>query len=186
MLTPERKPPDKRRKKIYLELAHARLEHIDRKRIFEMVKSEAIIGMNINVNQASKYERCRVCVEANMKIANFPKKGTKELVKMDVLGMDLKDVGTVSHAGYKYLSIYPEYETGFLATAPLKTKGGHQKIAGSVIEWIESIAEKKLKAVRADQGGEFIDEKFKEELKLSDMKMAFHKGLAEVYERKLF
>ena len=32
MLTPERKPPDERRKKISLELAHARLGHIDRKK----------------------------------------------------------------------------------------------------------------------------------------------------------
>ena len=75
----------------------------------------------------------------------------------------------------------------------LKTKGGHQRIAGAVIDRLENIAEKKLKTVRADQGGEFVDGKFKEELtkrgiklELSDTKMAFQNGLAEVYGRKLF
>jgi hypothetical protein len=157
-----------------------------------MSSNEVATGLSIEPGEDEK-EPCRVCVEANLRQANVPRTRTRSLAPMDVLGCDLQEVEQRSRGGHKYLALYCDHSSGCVATRPLKQKSDQAKIGLQVVEHLEVLTGKRLKILRADQGGEFTAQEFVNPLiakgikiEYSDTDQPFQNGLAEVTGRKIF
>ena len=80
-----------------------------------------------------------------------------------------------------------------MATRPLKQKSDQAKVGIQVVQHLEVLTGKKLKILRADQGGEFTAKEFVDPLiekgikvEYSDTDQPFQNGLVEVTGRKIF
>jgi len=175
---------------VTLELAHARLGDIGIDTLKLMRKNAAAEGLKFK-DTDEKFE-CKVCSEANLKRARVPRKRTRNLDIMDLLGCDLQQVETPGHSGKIYFAIYAEHKCGCVLTHPLQRKSDQARIGKQVIERLETLSAKRLRTFRADQGGEYMSNEFIEYLhdkgihvETSDTKEAFQNGLAEVMGGKI-
>ena len=172
------------------QLAHARLGDLATSNLIRMAKHGSAKGLEIT--RISDDSPCTVCTEANLRHADIPRSRTRNLAIMDVLGCDLQQFDTVGHEGSKYLAIYVDYASGCLVTQPLKQKSDQALEGLAVVERFEASSGRRLKTLRADQGGEYTSKVFVDALRSKGIKMEysdtdqpFQNGLAEVIGGKI-
>ena len=101
-----------------------------------------------------------------------PSKGKPKEIKSSmttpgkILGMDLLDLQKFQVRGYKYLLNAIDMSSRFLYSVALKNKTDVEVLNGFKKIYIKS----KIKAVRSDNGSEFINDKFTDYLKKNGIK----------------
>ena len=173
------------------ELAHARLGDTSVDTLVKMSQHQTAAGLVIQQN--GQNEACKVCIEANLKHSRVPRTRTRtNLRPLEIVGCDLQEYETISCDGGKYLAIYVDHDTGFLATVVLKHKNDQERAAPDVIHRLERLSGRKIDILRADQGGEYTSDAFRAQirsmgikLEYSDTARAHQNGLAEVIGGKI-
>jgi hypothetical protein len=175
-----------------------------------MIFNNAADGLPKNKIKTNKKDKCKICLEANLKKSDIPKARTRTISRpLEVIGCDLQEIEAKSHAGFKYLAIYADHDSGLVVTKPLKKKSEQSKVGIEVINRLEKAAglraecvvlpNKKatrrhagVDTVRADQGGEYTAKGFVDELRrrgirleYSDTDQPFQNGLAETMGGKI-
>jgi len=101
-----------------------------------------------------------------------PSKGKAKTIKSSmttpnkILGMDLVNMEKFQVKGYKYLLNAIDMSSRFLYSVALKNKTDKEVLDGYKKIYNKS----KMKAIRSDNGSEFINKKFKEYLEKNDIK----------------
>jgi transposase InsO family protein len=180
---------------VSIDLAHARLGDSCAQTLYEMESQEAVDGLRIAIDKdRSPSCKCKVCVEANLRVACIPKRRTRTLRPLQVVGSDLQCLPTRSYDGKLYFAIYVDHATGFAVTVNLNKKSEQEFHTSAILRRLErmSIDGNLVVVFRADQGGEFTSENLHKELyaagvrqEFSDTKMPLQNGLAEVIGGKL-
>ncbi len=161
-----------------IEVWHHRLAHIQPSTILEMSKSQAVQGLNIE-NSSRKLSNCTGCVLGKGHRAPIPKKSDTraqkplELVHSDVNGpLDITSLG-----GSRYFVTFIDDFSRWTSLFTMKTKSevfecfkrfhayaekhtGARIGSVNVIKRTSKTAEE-LKAIRTDNGGEYISNEFK-------------------------
>jgi hypothetical protein len=151
-----------------------------------MMKHKTVDGLNIAI---ANHRRCKVCVEANLRITKVPRTRTRNLQPLEVIGSDLQTMPTYSHDGKKYVAIYVDHQTGFTITVNLSSKNQQEQHTLAVLRSFErkSGGKHRVQTLRADLGGEFTSKQLEKQLRnegihqeFADTGMEFQNGLAEV------
>jgi hypothetical protein len=159
--------------------------------LLKMSQHQTVSGLVIQ--QSSQDVTCKVCIEANLKHTRNPNRRTRtNLRPLEIVGSDLQEYETTSWDGGKFLAIYADHDTGFLATMVLKNKNDQERGAPDVISRLERMSGRKVDTLRADQGGEYTSDGFRAHirsmgvrLEYSDTARAHQNGLAEVMGGKI-
>lgn len=195
VVAPEYKSRRKRASDVIsMDLAHARLGHIAKKTISQMVKQGSAHGLLLNeVDDIRSAERCRTCVQANLKHQEVPKLGTRLITRpLQLVGTDLQTIETRSHDGKEYFVLYCDQKSQAIATVALARKSDQVDAAQKVLPRLETMAGCRIDTLRADQGGEYTSAEFRNfcqkrgiRIEYSDTNQPFQNGLAEISGSKL-
>ena len=183
--------------KISMELAHARLGDLCENTLAMIEQRDAVDGLRIaisNTEKMGKRCKCKVCMEANLRVATIPKRRTRNLRVLQVVGSDTQSMPIRSYDNKNYFIIFADHESGFTATVNVSKKSEQEQHTYPVLLRMERMAGngERVEVFRADQGGEFTANRLAAELytsgikqEFSDTAMAFQNGLPEVLGGKL-
>ena len=143
-------------------LIHARLAHLPRKAILQMVKNGA---KGLPYSGHFK-ELCRPCLEARQRAENHGKEHVRHPDGKigEHLHSDLAVVNLPDYSGFKYvLTVVDEISDEVVVTL-LQTKDSKTVLAAckKTLQLISARTQKKLKTWQFDRGGEFLNEIFEE------------------------
>ena len=179
---------------IPLELAHARLGDTNIQTLKMMEKHGTVDGLRIAIEEDHRCIRntCKVCIEANLKLAPKPKRRTRALNPGQVIGSDVQSLAETSYDGKKYLGIWADHSSAFTIGAFLATKDELKKHERAILNRFERMTGRPVEIYRSDQGGEYTSTFQREQWyimglhqEFSDTKMAFQNGLPEVIGGKI-
>ena len=144
-----------------LTLWHQRLGHLNYRSVMSMAKNGLVTGIELNGDL--KGEFCVSCVKAKATREPFPNRkvraaGCLDLIHIDVCGP--LPVKTVS--GYRYFLSIVDDHSHCVVTYLLQEKGEAFQNVKEFITWAETQTERKVKAIRSDNGGEFTSKEFKQ------------------------
>ena len=147
-------------------LWHQRMGHLNMKSVKEL--ESMVSGMDLeDTDEGRSYLPCEACIQGKQTRVPFSTQGMSrankalELVYSDVCG----PMRTTSLGGSKYFVTFIDDFTCKVWVYPLKAKS---EAFGKFMEWkslVETQSEQKMKALRTDNGGEFISKQFDEYLK---------------------
>lgn len=140
---------------------HKRFGHRDVNAIIRMEKENLVSGLHIY--DCGVDEPCECCMQSKSCRAPFPKeslthtKGVLDLVHTDVCG----PVEVPSVSGYRYFMTIIDDYSRFCVLYLLKRKS---EVAEKIVEYValvKTLFGRKPKAVRSDQGGEYVGNKLR-------------------------
>lgn len=101
---------------------------------------------------------------------------TVQTTPLKVLMVDLKNMETYEHKGYKYILICVDTFSKYIWTRPLKERDAQTtaKAMASILDNIQKEFDTKPTVIRSDQGSEFKDQ-FKKLLDARGVKLVFNK-----------
>jgi hypothetical protein len=143
-------------------LIHARLAHLPRKAILQLLKNGAK-----GLPYKGKFkELCRPCLEARQRAENHGKEHVRHPDGKigEHLHSDLAVVNLPDYSGFKYvLTVVDEISDEVVVTL-LQTKDSKTVLAAckKTLQLISARTQKKLKTWQFDRGGEFLNEIFED------------------------
>jgi hypothetical protein len=132
-----------------INLWHRRLGHLN----FQSLKE---IGIEFN----GKQEFCGSCVEGKMARLPFSREKTRNTLHLECLNMDLMGpMETPGLNGERFVLCISDESSGYTVVEPLQTKekGRVMKYAEDFISLMENQTSYKVKKIRCDGGGEFVN-----------------------------
>ena len=171
---------------------HRRLGHLSESSLQKLAKLKMADGFDYDPQRNIDF--CKSCIEGKIHRQPFPKEGGKRstellgLVHSDVCGeLNVKSLG-----GAKYFLTFVDDNTRYVWTYMLKHKS---EVFQKFFEWkalVENSSGHKLKALRTDNGGEYVSNEMKNFLKkegvhheLTVPKTPEQNGVAERLNRTL-
>ena len=143
------------------ELWHNRLGHLGYDNLAKLVKDQMVKGINVTSEafKAAKEEVCESCILAKQHRLPFPtsesdSKQLLELVHMDLCGPMPK----ISLGGSKYLATFLDDYSKYSVVVPIRQKSDMPRIATETFIMLENQTGKKLRAVRTDNGKEYVNQ----------------------------
>lgn len=143
------------------ELWHRRLGHVGGKKLARLVEEELVDGINVSADAlkaTGRISECDACAQGKMTRPPFPTSTSTttrplELVHTDVSGR----IGTKSLGKAEYWVTLRDDYSGFSLVETLRNKSDAYEFVKSSINWLESQTGHKLKALRSDRGGEYVN-----------------------------
>ena len=143
-----------------LKLWHARLAHVHTDGIKSMVKNKVVDGIHASLKQDVGI--CESCVYGKSSRAAIPKQGgdrskhVLDLVHSDVMGpMQVQSLG-----GSRYFITFIDDHSRYCTVYPMKRKSQALDCFKQWLAMVERQKGTKLKAIRCDNGGEYISNEF--------------------------
>jgi transposase InsO family protein len=172
---------------------HRRCAHLGYSSLKKMVEKDMVKGLPItteDINAAT--EMCEVCNKTKLTRLPFPASTTKTSAPLELIHMDLCGPLEESLGKSKYFATYLDDFSGYSAVVLLKNKSDTFKATMDIFALYETQLEKKIKAVRTDNGGEYtsnqLEDYFKEKGVEHQTTMAYtpqQNGKAERLNRTL-
>jgi transposase InsO family protein len=142
------------------ELWHRRFGHLGYGNLERLVREELVDGIStpLHAFKTAGAELCEPCVMSKQHRRPFPSSDTKttrpvELVHMDVCGA----MAVTSLGGSKYLATFLDDYTGLCVVKPVPLKSDVPGAVQDVLNTLENLSGHKLRAVRTDRGGEYLN-----------------------------
>jgi hypothetical protein len=143
------------------ELWHRRFGHAGFENLAKLAEGELAVGAKIGAREfwAEKSETCEPCILAKQTRQPFPDgesetSGLLELVHLDVCGpMEKRSKG-----GNRFFATFTDNYSKLLVAIPIEKKSQVVAVVRNTVAWLELQSGKKLKAVRTDRGGEYLNE----------------------------
>jgi Reverse transcriptase (RNA-dependent DNA polymerase)/gag-polypeptide of LTR copia-type/Integrase core domain/GAG-pre-integrase domain/Zinc knuckle len=146
------------------QLWHERLGHLHQSGMAEMIRKETVKGLE-GIKLQTGVMECLSCMGGKMAKAPFPKiredytsKEILDLVHSDLIG----PISPATFSGSKFVLTFLDDKSGYCWVYLLQQKGD---TFSTFLEWkamVERTTEKKIKTLRSDNGGEYINHKFNE------------------------
>ena len=141
------------------DLWHQRLAHVNVKQIHQLVDNST----GIDLPSSEKQSFCEACVKGKMH--RLPHRPLKEIKSTERLQLVYTDVcgpmQTQSHGGSRYFITFTDDYSRYCKTYFLKKKSEALEKFKEFKEAAENESGLKIKALRADRGGEYLSEDFK-------------------------
>lgn len=140
-------------------LWHRRLGHICQSKMEET--SEAVTGFN---KPALLPYKCVVCLEAKAQRNSFPRKSeTNTTETLELIHCDLKGPANITgRKGNRYFITFTDDFSRFSCIVLLKEKSQASEALRKYIAFAENAQGRRIKAIRADNGGEFVNQEFED------------------------
>ncbi len=140
---------------------HRIFGHISMKSIMALKKRNMVVGMAVDESKPPS-EQCETCVQAKQTIAPFPKKSDTEIAEIgDLTVMDLWGPASVRGIrGERYFATFTDVKARRTETAFCKHKSEALTLFKSYKARMETSRGIKLKRVRFDNGGEYVNDDF--------------------------
>lgn len=138
-----------------LDLWHRRFSHIHKDGLHYLVKHNLITGLDLLTN--GSLGPCDGCAKGKHHQAPFPQKASHAANILDRLHMDLQGPLDTSIQGFRYtLGVVDDHSRMGWKRYLKQKSGAAEEIKALIIE-LETATERKVKIIRLDRGGEFID-----------------------------
>ena len=139
------------------ELWHARLGHLGYDNVKTLLTGDIVKGPKISFNPADTAP-CEPCLIGKATRLPFPSSSTvytrpNELISMDLCG----PMSVPSYGGTLYSAVYIDHATNASIIRLLKAKSEVSATTQEVLTLMENITDYKIKAIRTDNGGEYIN-----------------------------
>jgi len=146
------------------QLWHRRLGHIGAPSLQKMVQTGMVDGLGLSLEHAKTVneEVCEPCLQAKQTRSPFPESTSTttrpmELVHMDVMGpMPVHSLG-----GKRYLATFMDDYSKLSMVRPLASKADVAAASKEVLEFLSNQSSCKLKAVRTDNGTEYVNQELR-------------------------
>lgn len=149
-----------------VQLWHRRLSHLSTGSLAHTARHGLVRGMTIPRSTMATLREdsvppCVPCLTGKSHRLSFPTSETKATQPLELLHMDL--MGPIKPSapdGARYLATFLDDYSGFAIVQPIKTKDNVLEAAQRIIPWLQNQSGYNLKAVRTDNGGEYISKAF--------------------------
>jgi transposase InsO family protein len=131
---------------------HERLGHTTYSSIMNMKKKGLLDFKDENI------ESCTICPKGKMSRNPFYRSITSKEIG-EVIVTDVISFGEDSFGGSKYAVTFTDYATSFSRGFPIRKKSEVFECLKTFIPWFERKTGCKIKAIRSDNGGEYVNEK---------------------------
>lgn len=155
-----------------MDIWHKRLGHVNRRIIEEMKKEDLVTGIKEDSGEKRQCEPCiegKMCRKAHPRLIGKRTSRIMELWHMDLIG----PIKPSSRGGKKYIFTIVDDYSRVIFLELLKEKGEAAEKLKELIILKENQSELKLKAIRSDNGGEFIGTDLEEWFKKKGIKHEF-------------
>ncbi len=143
------------------ELWHTRLGHLGYKNMARMVDKQMVKGINVSPRkflEADK-EACEACLKGKQTRHPFPLSETKTSQPLELVHMDLcGPIEPLSVGQSRYVATFVDDYTGLSVVRPLDYKSKVKDSVMDVLTQMENESGLRVKAVRTDNGSEYINE----------------------------
>ena len=146
-----------------LDLWHRRLGHIHEGGLRYLAKHKLVTGLDISAGDT--FGPCDGCAKGKHHQAPFPRHAERSLAILDRLHMDLQGPFTKSIAGYIYTLAVVDDHSRIGWKRYLKSKDEASEEIQTLITELENNTGQRVKIIRIDGGGEFINGPLKDWLK---------------------
>jgi len=139
---------------------HNALGHVGYTTLMKMIKQCSVLGMNVVESTTRVAHQCLSCIKGKFKRDNFP---IKEMPHepLEHLHTDLSGPHPEGLNKHKYVCIVRDKFSGYTMTRTIQEKSEAAPFIKYAINWLERNSEYKVKQLRSDGGGEFIDHSLK-------------------------
>lgn len=142
------------------ELWHRRLGHLGYASLYNMVDKQLISGINVRAEEfkISNSKPCGTCEVAKQPTLPFPESERAAQRPLEMISMDLcGPMAVESLGGSNYTATFIDHFSSFGVVRFTKLKSELPDIIEDVLTMMENLTEYKLKAVRTDRGGEYLN-----------------------------
>lgn len=155
-----------------MDVWHRRLGHVNKRIIEEMKKEDLVIGIKEESKEKRQCEPCvagKMCRKAHPKLTGIRTSRIMELWHLDLIG----PIKPSSRGGKKYILTIVDDYSRVIFLELLKEKGEVAEKLKELIILKENQSELKLKAIRSDNGREFVGKNLQDWLKNKGIKHEF-------------
>lgn len=144
---------------------HRALGHISMQSVMALKKRGMVEGMAVDESKPPS-EQCEVCIQAKQTIAPFPKKSDTNIAEIgDLTVTDLWGAASVQgRRGERYFATFTDAKARHTATAFAKHKSEALTLFKDYQARMKTERGVTLKRVRCDNGGEYLNDEFKDYL----------------------
>jgi hypothetical protein len=144
-------------------LWHRRFGHLSYGNLQRMAEDQLVDGLNIEAKAFRSRETCEPCIMAKQAVKPF--KGSKERSKrkLDVIHMDVcGPLPQETLGGARYFATFVDDHTRYSEVRFLKKKSDVAAEAKAVFRKLENQTGLRIKKVKSDNGGEYVNTELKE------------------------
>ena len=162
--TEKTKVADELKTKSKINLWHQRLGHVNVRQIHQLTENST--GIDLPPNEEPSF--CEACVKGKMHcLPHHPLREVKSTERLQLVYTDVcGPMQTLSHGGSRYFITFTGDYSRYCQTYFLKRKSEALEKFKEFKESAENESGHKIKALRADRGGEYLSQEFKDYLKL--------------------
>ena len=149
-------------------LWHRRFGHLSYGNMTRMLREQMVVGVDTPVADfvAAQTSLCEPCVLGKQQRHSYPSSASKTTQPLELLHMDVcGPMPVMSLGGSKYNVVFLDDYTSLSVTRTVATKSQVKEVVQEVIAMLETQSGLRVKAVRSDNGSEYInstlDEYFK-------------------------
>ena len=137
--------------------AHRRLGHISISSMKTLLNGNMITGLEVE-KSANPSIQCESCIQAKAAHQSFPKESTNRAARPgDLIHSDLWGPSrTASPGGSKYFISFIDDHTRHITVKFIRLKSDAEQQVRNHVAWNETQLERTPKAIRSDNGGEYI------------------------------
>lgn len=151
--------------------AHRRLCHLSTRTINRLGASTAISGFRLSPDDTiesvcNEVKKCSTCLQAKLKQLPFPPSSKRAQRRLDLIHSDLLDMGITSVGGKRYVITFLDDHSRYLYVALLANKSDALDAFKEFVARAERMTGEKVKALRTDNGSEYVNKAFESHLKL--------------------
>ena len=138
-------------------LWHARLGHLGYPNVKRLLSGTMVKGPKLDFD-SNAIEPCEPCLIGKSTRRSFPSSDTVYTKPNELISMDLSGPMSVpSYGGALYSAVFIDHATDASFIRLLKTKSEATDTVKEVLALMENLADSKVKAIRTDGGGEYIN-----------------------------
>ena len=139
------------------ELWHARLGHLGYKNVQKLLAGDMVNGPKISFDP-STVKPCEPCLIGKSTRQPFPTSETVYTTPNELISMDLSGpMSAPSFGGALYSAVFIDHATDASFIRLLKSKSEATAATIEVLNLMENITDRKIKAIRTDNGGEYVN-----------------------------
>jgi hypothetical protein len=137
---------------------HIRLGHAGYSTLKKMIQEGSVTGIPITAEQIEQAkEACETCLKTKLKRLPFQTSESKAKAPLDLIHMDLCGPLPETLGEAKYFATFLDDYSGYSVVKMLKKKSDVAATIKEVFTLLENQLDKSIKAVRTDNGGEYVN-----------------------------
>ena len=145
-------------------LWHRRFCHLGYNNLAKLASKSMVTGMTTTAKDfhSAAEKKCEVCIMSKHTREAFPESSTKSTRRLELIHMDVQGpFQTTSLGGMKYNATFLDDYSDLGVVRPVPSKDRVPDIVIEVIEMLENQCGERVRAVRSDRGGEYVNHRLR-------------------------